>query len=171
MLVHNHACSFTVVCGCFPLQGQSGVVALETLWPQSPKHLLSDLLREQYADPCSRVELSDASHPGASWKMMTLAQWTVMGGRCPAGPGLGEQCLASPKVLVQRLARGLNPAWGCSLGTLSWPALPQLPERTSRLRSSRPSPSLLTLTGAGKLFMVYKRFSLLRLYFCLSSQA
>lgn len=42
-----------------------------------PNILLSDLLHKQHADPCSRAELSDASHPEASWKMMTFAQWTV----------------------------------------------------------------------------------------------
>lgn len=148
------------------LQGQSGVVARETIWPQSPKYLLSDLLHKQYADPCSRVELSDASHPEASWKLVTFGQWTVIRGWCPAGLGLGERCLTAPEILVQRLARGFNPTCGCSIWTLTW-ACSSAASGTFLVTQRFPvTTSLLT-----KVFMIYKCFSLLLLYFCLCSQA
>lgn len=86
----------------FILQEQSGVLATEAIWPESLQYLLSDLLRKQGADPCSRIELPDSSHPEASWKMMTFAQQTETRGGCPTGLGLEEQWLSAPEVLIQR---------------------------------------------------------------------
>lgn len=164
---HNPTCSFTVVCGCFPLQEQSGVLVTEAIWPESLKYLLSDLLHKQCADPCSRVKLPDSSHPIASWKRMTFAQQTEMRGRCPAGQGLEEQWLSTAEVLFQR------PLWpGASIPPAAvWYGHPHLAALLQLLKDALRLPcSLLSTLRLTELFTIYKCFSLMLQHFFLCSQ-
>lgn len=115
-LAHDHTHSFTVVCGCFPRQRQ------RPCGPQSLKYLLSDLSHKKVADPCPKVELLDSSHPEASGKMRTFAQYTGINERCLLAQGVGEQHPAylRPSSRHHSGWRLQSHLWPLATDTLTW---------------------------------------------------